>query len=142
MISDLLFVFAACLLGGFFAEGLSWLLIYRTESYKSLQATISDSSKRLDKLKDEGGSKKAAVVAAGKAKKTSKDRKADRYEDLLKNANRDLSFVRMKSMFAVTFSVIALLAFLNSTSEIQIPPNSRNFHPHPPRHLLILVLME
>lgn len=41
-------------------------------------------------------------------------KKIERQEEKLKNNNRDLSFVRMKSMFAIGFAFTALLSMFNS----------------------------
>lgn len=43
-----------------------------------------------------------------------KDKKADRYEESLKTANRDMAMTKFKSTFAVGFLLISLFAFLNS----------------------------
>ena len=43
-----------------------------------------------------------------------KDKKVTRFEDQLKEVNRDLSMTKMKSMFAVGFTMITLLGVLNS----------------------------
>lgn len=41
-------------------------------------------------------------------------KKIEREEDRLKHNNRDLSFVKMKSMFAIGFAFTALLSMFNS----------------------------
>nr|CAD7407698.1 unnamed protein product [Timema cristinae] len=41
-------------------------------------------------------------------------KKIEREEEKLKNNNRDLSFVKMKSMFAIGFAFTALLSMFNS----------------------------
>lgn len=41
-------------------------------------------------------------------------RKIEREEERLKNSNRDLSLVKMKSMFAIGFAFTALLSMFNS----------------------------
>lgn len=41
-------------------------------------------------------------------------KKIEREEERLKNNNRDLSFVKMKSMFAIGFAFTALLSMFNS----------------------------
>ena len=41
-------------------------------------------------------------------------KKIEREEERLKNSNRDLSMVKMKSMFAIGFAFTALLSMFNS----------------------------
>ena len=41
-------------------------------------------------------------------------KKLEREEERLKNSNRDLSLVKMKSMFAIGFTFTALLSMFNS----------------------------
>jgi calcium load-activated calcium channel len=43
-----------------------------------------------------------------------KAKKVDRMEESLKTLNRDLSMIKMKSMFAIGISMIALFGYLNS----------------------------
>jgi len=104
MLVDLFLIFLASCLSALIGEGLSWLLIYRTESYQKLQSTIDKTTKKLEK-KD---APTAAVRQKGKGKKM------DRYEETLKTSNREMSFVRMKSMFAITITFVVLVGILNS----------------------------
>jgi len=39
----------------------------------------------------------------------------DRYEETLKNSNRDMAITKMKSTFAVTVALLSLLGILNSS---------------------------
>ncbi|GIX74493.1 calcium load-activated calcium channel [Caerostris darwini] len=85
-------------------EGLTWLMVYRTEKYQKLKAEVERQSKRLEKKKEVHGD---AVYRQQK-------KKIEREEEKLKNNNRDLSLVKMKSMFAIGFAFTALLSMFNS----------------------------
>jgi ABC-type Fe3+-citrate transport system substrate-binding protein len=50
----------------------------------------------------------------GESTDRSQKKKIERQEEKLNNNNRDLSFVKMKSMFAIGFAFTALLSMLNS----------------------------
>ena len=50
---DALPIVIAAIFTAAFSEGLSWLLIYRTESYKELKKTIELQSKKVDRFKDQ-----------------------------------------------------------------------------------------
>jgi len=105
MLYDCILIFGASLACSLLAEAISWLLIYRTEDYKKLKATIDRLQKRLDKKKEETSS----ISNKGK------DKKFDRYEETLKNVNRDMAMSKMKSTFAVGFALIAVFGMLNSS---------------------------
>lgn len=85
-------------------EGLTWLLVYRTDRYQRLKAEIEKQSKRLDKRKE----------TVGELLDKSLKRKLDREEERLKINNRDLSMVKMKSVFLVGLAFTAILAMFNS----------------------------
>ena len=50
---DTIPIIIAALFTAAFSEGLSWLLIYRTDSYKELKKNIELASKKVDKFKDQ-----------------------------------------------------------------------------------------
>ncbi|KAL5237190.1 calcium load-activated calcium channel isoform X1 [Rhopalosiphum maidis] len=85
-------------------EGLTWLLVYRTEKYQKLKVEIEKSSKKLEKRKE----------AHGDSVDKQQKKKIERVEEKLKINNRDLSMVKMKSMFAIGFAFTALLSMFNS----------------------------
>jgi len=103
MVLDILLIVLAALGGALLSEGVSWLLIYRTESYKNLKANIDRIQAKVDK-------KKATPALASKNTK-----KIDRYEESLKGLNRDMSMSKMKSVFAVGVTMIGLFGIMNST---------------------------
>ncbi|KAK3586998.1 hypothetical protein CHS0354_026718 [Potamilus streckersoni] len=84
--------------------GLTWLLVYRTEKYKKLKAEVEKQSKKLEKQKE----------ISSEVSDRSQKKKIERQEEKLKNNNRDLSMVKMKSMFAIGFAFTALLSMFNS----------------------------
>jgi len=87
-------------------EGVTWLLVYRTDKYQKLKLEIEKQSKKLEKIKEAHGD--TANL------ERSKKRKIEQDEEKLKNTNRDLTMVKMKSMFAIGFAFTALLSMFNS----------------------------
>ncbi|XP_033732860.1 calcium load-activated calcium channel-like [Pecten maximus] len=103
MLADCLLIVFISLCTASLGEGLTWLLVYRTDKYKKLKAEVEKQSKKLEKKKE-----------VGDATDRSQKKKLERQEEKLKNNNRDLSFVKMKSMFAIGFAFTALLSMFNS----------------------------
>ncbi|XP_027203907.2 calcium load-activated calcium channel [Dermatophagoides pteronyssinus] len=85
-------------------EGLTWLLVYRTEKYKKLKNEVEKRCKKLEKKKE----------SMGETSDRQQKKKLEREEEKLKNHNRDLSMVKMKSMFAIGITFTALLSMFNS----------------------------
>ena len=69
------------------------MLVYRTEKYQKLKLEIEKQSKKLEKKKEAHGD----VTNLDRSKK----RKLEQDEEKLKNTNRDLTMVKMKSMFII-----------------------------------------
>ncbi|KAF3320510.1 hypothetical protein FCM35_KLT15206 [Carex littledalei] len=86
-------------------EAISWLLIYRTSSYKSLRQSIDRASKKLDMLKSPSN------------KSASNSKKLDRVETSLKESTRDLSLAKFKSGGVVAGVLIVVFGLLNSMFE-------------------------
>lgn len=57
--------------------------------------------------------KEESSSTVGNLAKT-KTKRIDRYEETLKTQQRDLSLVKMKSMFAVGFTMVAIFGLLGS----------------------------
>ena len=106
---------------------MTWLLVYKTEKYQRLKAEIEKQSKKrkllitIPILKECGNSYIYYSFLVEKIKETHSDaldkgfkKKIDREEEKLKNNNRDLSLVKMKSMLAIGFAFTALLGMFNS----------------------------
>ena len=72
---------------------MTWVLVYRTEKYIKLKSEIEKQSKKLEKKKEAQGD----IANLDRSKK----RKMEQDEEKLKNTNRDLTMVKMKSMFAI-----------------------------------------
>uniref|UniRef100_A0A0K0DHX8 phenylalanine--tRNA ligase n=1 Tax=Angiostrongylus cantonensis TaxID=6313 RepID=A0A0K0DHX8_ANGCA len=87
MLSDCLLIIAIALCTALAGEGLTYLLVYRSEQYKRLKSEMERKTKRLEKKKQEVGD--AAT-------------------------NRDMSMFKMKSMFAIGLAFTALLSTFNS----------------------------
>lgn len=104
MLYDSLLIICISVSTALLAEGFTWLMVYRTEKYQRLKSDIEKQSKRLDKRKEN----------VGELVEKSLKRKLDREEERLKANNRDLSMVKMKSMFFVGLAFTAILGMCNS----------------------------
>lgn len=104
MLNDSLLIMAISVSTALLGEGLTWLMVYRTEKYQRLKSEIEKQSKRLEKRKE----------TVGELVDKSLKRKLDREEERLKANNRDLSMVKMKSMFFVGLAFTAILGVFNS----------------------------
>merc|ERR1711915_582368 len=106
MWTDTILILVISICTAFLGEGVTWALVYRTEKYQKLKMDIEKQSKKLEKKKEaQGGS---ATLDKNKKKKLEQD------EEKLKNTNRDLTMVKMKSMFAIGFAFTALLSTFNT----------------------------
>ncbi|KAJ0088286.1 hypothetical protein Patl1_32924 [Pistacia atlantica] len=90
-------------------ECISWLLIYRTNSYKSLKSSIDKASKKLETMKTDNPTKISL--------KKSKTKKIDRVETSLKESSRDLSLFKFKSGAVVALVLFVVFGLLNSLFE-------------------------
>eukprot|EP00092_Neocalanus_flemingeri_P027074 GFUD01029360.1.p1 GENE.GFUD01029360.1~~GFUD01029360.1.p1 ORF type:complete len:187 (-),score=58.46 GFUD01029360.1:190-750(-) len=106
MWADTLLILVISICTALLGEGVTWVLVYRTEKYQKLKSEIEKQSKKLEKKKEAHGD----VANLDRSKK----RKLEQDEEKLKNTNRDLTMVKMKSMFAIGFAFTALLSMFNS----------------------------
>ncbi|CAK9177236.1 unnamed protein product, partial [Ilex paraguariensis] len=104
--SDSLTVVGISVCTAIVCEAISWVLIYRTTSYKSLKSTIDKASKKLETMKTEPTSKTS-----------SKKKKIDRVETSLKESSRDLSMFKFKSGAVVALVLFIVFGFLNNLFE-------------------------
>ncbi|EFJ31638.1 hypothetical protein SELMODRAFT_74617 [Selaginella moellendorffii] len=104
---DSLLILAIAFASACICEGISWLLIYRSSSYKALRYTIDRTSKKLETMKSGGGG----------AKKSSRTKKMDRFESSLKESSRDLSFFKFKSGAVVALVLLVVFGLLSSLFE-------------------------
>uniref|UniRef100_A0A3Q3X1V4 Calcium load-activated calcium channel n=1 Tax=Mola mola TaxID=94237 RepID=A0A3Q3X1V4_MOLML len=84
MFADTILIVFISVCTALLAEGITWVLVYRTEKYKRLKAEVEKQSKKLEKKKE------TITESAGRQQK----KKIERQEEKLKNNNRDLSMVR------------------------------------------------
>ncbi|EYC23006.1 hypothetical protein Y032_0016g3070 [Ancylostoma ceylanicum] len=104
MLSDCLLIIAIALCTALAGEGLTYLLVYRSEQYKRLKSEMERKTKRLEKKKQE----------VGEAVDKNAKKRLERDEERLKATNRDMSMFKMKSMFAIGLAFTALLSTFNS----------------------------
>ncbi|KAL3533973.1 hypothetical protein ACH5RR_007494 [Cinchona calisaya] len=111
--SDCLTVVGISIFTAVVCEAISWVLIYRTSSYKSLKSTIDKASKKLETMKTTAPNGAAAEIYS----KKSKTKKIDRVETSLKESSRDLSLFKLKSGGVVAVVLFMVFGFLNSLFE-------------------------
>ncbi|XP_073034800.1 uncharacterized protein [Primulina eburnea] len=111
--SDSLTVVGISVCTALVCEAISWLLIYRTSSYKSLKSTIDKASKKLETMKTSD----ATSVSSNLIKKSSRTKKIDRFETSLKESSRDLSLFKFKSGAVVAMVLFMVFGLLNSLFE-------------------------
>eukprot|EP00250_Pteridium_aquilinum_P024323 c28918_g1_i1 orf=101-676(+) len=109
---DSLIILAISFASAMICEAISWILIYRTASYKSLRSSIDKAARKLEVMK--GTSTGASAVSSSKA---SKVKKIDRLESSLKESSRDLSFSKFKSGGVVAIVLVVVFGLLNSLFE-------------------------
>ncbi|XP_020103607.1 calcium load-activated calcium channel-like [Ananas comosus] len=133
---DSLSVVAISALTAVLCEAISWLLIYRTSSYKSLRSSIDKASKKLQSMKSpssatpsssssssnpsSSSSSKGSTMAtttSSTSSSSSRARKMDRVEASLKESTRDLSLSKFKSGAVVAAVLFVVFGLLNSLFE-------------------------
>lgn len=107
MLGDCLLIIAIAFGTALAGEGITWLLVYRSDHYKRLKADMDKKTKKLEKKKQEVGDTNDKNIK----------RKLEREEERLKATNRDMSMFKMKSMFAIGLAFTALLSTFNSIFE-------------------------
>uniref|UniRef100_A0A7E4V0V3 Calcium load-activated calcium channel n=1 Tax=Panagrellus redivivus TaxID=6233 RepID=A0A7E4V0V3_PANRE len=108
MYSDALLIIGIAFFTALLGEGLTYLLVYRSEEYKRLNQMMERKTKKLEKHKE--------IAETAAASKTMK-KKVDREEERLKATNRDMSMFRMKSVMAIGIVFTALLSTFSSIFE-------------------------
>ena len=98
MWADTILILVISVCTALLGEGVTWVLVYRTEKYQKLKTEIEKQTKKLEKKKEAHG--ETANL------ERSKKRKIEQDEEKLKNTNRDLTMVKMKSMFAIGWSSV------------------------------------
>lgn len=117
--ADSLTVVGISLCTAIVCEAISWLLIYRTTSYKNLRSSIDKAAKKLETMK---------VDTNKISLKKSKTKKIDRVETSLKESSRDLSLFKFKSSGVVALVLFAVFGLLNSLFEGRVVAKLP-FHP-------------
>ncbi|RAL38131.1 hypothetical protein DM860_000825 [Cuscuta australis] len=106
--SDSITVVGISICTAIICEAISWLLIYRTASYKSLKSSIDKASKKLETMR---------TLESSSNPNKSKTKKIDRVETTLKESSRDLSLFKFKSGFVVAVVLFLVFGFLNNLFE-------------------------
>lgn len=96
---DALLVVSTALAACIVTEVLSWLLVYRTSSYKRIRDELDKASKKLEAIKQ-------TTVVGKPASKV--NRKEKRLEDNLKTSSRDLTAMRFKLGFIMSAALLIL----------------------------------
>nr|AAC18057.1 TU37B2 [Anopheles gambiae] len=111
MWADTLLIVFISIFTALLGEGLTWVMVYRTEKYQKLKGEVEKQSKKLEKRKE----------TLGESLDKNHKKKIERDEEKLKNNNRDLSLVKMKSMFAIGFAFTALLSIFDGRIVARLP---------------------
>ncbi|VDD76734.1 unnamed protein product [Mesocestoides corti] len=106
MLQDTLLIVFISLFTAFLGEGITWLLVYRTDKFKKLQAEVDKHSKKLERQRD--------TTSENKIDKAAKKR-LEKQEERLKSFTRDLSMVKMKSMFVTGVIFTSLFSVCNTS---------------------------
>lgn len=109
--SDSLTIVSISIGTAFLCEAISWLLIYRTSSYKSLRSSIDKASKKLELMKNPSSNN---THPSAHLPKKPKSKKMDRVETTLKESTRDLSLSKFKSGAVVAVVLFIVFGLLNS----------------------------
>ncbi|CAH0389592.1 unnamed protein product [Bemisia tabaci] len=104
MWADTLLILAISICTALLGEGLTWLLVYRTDKYQRLKTEVEKQSKKLEKKKE----------AHGTSLDKQHKKKIEREEERLKISNRDLYLEKMKSMIAIGSAFTTLLSVFNN----------------------------
>ncbi|KAK1262933.1 hypothetical protein QJS04_geneDACA017481 [Acorus gramineus] len=116
--ADSLVVVAISVFTAFLCEFISWILIYRTSSYKSLKSSIDKASRKLESMKTPSNPTSSSSNPNPNApSKKSRSKKIDRVETSLKESTRDLSLSKFKSGMVVAVVLFAVFTLLNSLFE-------------------------
>jgi hypothetical protein len=75
-VTTALLVLAASIAAVLLSEAISWIIVYRTDSFRRLQAELDRSSRKLEALKGNGTS--AGSSSGGGAKPASRDKKVSK----------------------------------------------------------------
>lgn len=119
---DSLTILGISIATAFLCETISWLLIYRTSTYKSLRSSIDKASKKLDSMKSNPSSSLLSSAnpnptPVASFSKKSKSKKIDRVESSLKESTRDLSLSKFKSGAVVAVVLFVVFGLLSSMFE-------------------------
>jgi len=106
MFVDSIFIIFISVCTALFSEGLTWLLVYRTEKYQGLKADVERQCKKIEKKKE------STDMSDLKSKK-----KLEKEEERLKTTNREISMVKMKSLFFIGITFTALLSMFSTIFE-------------------------
>ena len=97
-------ILAMAILTSVLSEGLSWMLIYKTESYKEIKKQTDKLQKKIDKVK---GKLKDGISKGN-------DKKLQTHEAMLKNTQQDMTKVKMKSTFFIGLIMVIFLSSLST----------------------------
>jgi len=110
-LEDLIGIIVIAAMAAVVGEGISWVLFYRTSEYKTLMNIVEKETKRLDRQKEKEIEREKGTKDKGK-KGTS-----ERIEDQIKNANRDLSRLQLRSTMVVGVVLLSFVSILTSVYE-------------------------
>ena len=107
MWADSLLILVISICTALLGEGVTWLLVYRTDKYQKLKLDIEKQTKKLEKKKEAHGD--ATLDRTQK-------RKMERDEERLKSTNRDLMLV---SLIVIRFLKLKIIIDEQLTDEFK-----------------------
>ncbi|VUZ47974.1 unnamed protein product [Hymenolepis diminuta] len=105
MLEDTLSIIFVAVFTAVLGEGITWLLVYRTDKYKRLTSEVDKHTKKLERKRDTT----SETILDKSAKK-----RLEKQEERLKNFTRDLQAVKFKSLFATGIIFTSVLSACNS----------------------------
>jgi hypothetical protein len=121
MWADSILILVISVFTALLGEGLTWLLVYRTEKYQKLKVEIERQTKKLEKKKEAHGD--ATLDRTQK-------RKMDREEERLKSTNRDLVHFLTKGVFLLRskwlYNALKFIVLYCADKKLMKPPTNQS----------------
>ncbi|VDL57900.1 unnamed protein product [Hymenolepis diminuta] len=122
MLEDTLSIIFVAVFTAVLGEGITWLLVYRTDKYKRLTSEVDKHTKKLERKRDttsetildKSAKKRLGMRSFYSIILISLNMILEKQEERLKNFTRDLQAVKFKSLFATGIIFTSVLSACNS----------------------------
>jgi len=115
LVQEGLSVVALAALAAAVCEAISWLLFYRTDSYRDMRQAVERTNQKIAKAQEEAARSKEEQDAKGKAR--AKAKRVARFEEDLRLIDREIGNFQRNSTLAVVVVSIFIYAILCSSYE-------------------------